>query len=167
MTMRNQSSMIRPDQLCPCGSKISAKSCCLPYLDGTDLPQTAEALMRSRYVAYTQQDTHYLLETWHPTTRPAQLSFDPSDDTMWIGLQVLGKSGGGAAEMLGTVSFEARYFTEGWIATLAECSRFERVEGKWRYLDGELDPTKTKLKVGRNDPCPCGSGKKFKRCCGR
>src|SRR5687767_1109085 len=61
---------------CPCGGP-SLATCCGPYLDGTALPPTAEALMRSRYTAYTLKNEPYLLATWHPSTRPATRIVDP------------------------------------------------------------------------------------------
>jgi predicted RNA-binding protein with PUA-like domain len=84
----------RPDD-CPCGAKVAYTACCGRYLDGSLYPNTAEALMRSRYVAYVRGRADYLLHTWHPSTRPASL--DLSTETgSWLGLKVLRVEAGGA-----------------------------------------------------------------------
>ena len=153
-------------QDCPCGSGRPRRDCCLPYHLGPGHAPTAEALMRSRYVAYHYRNSSYLLKTWHPSTRPQALKFDEDDDTQWVGLKVLDVHSGGADDPDGEVTFEARYLSQGRVSVLAERSRFTRVDGAWRYLDGDLSQTVQPVRVGRNDPCPCGSNRKFKRCCG-
>lgn len=150
--------MSRPTA-CPCGSGRSYADCCEPCHAGQPAA-TPEALMRSRYSAFALDLTDYLLETWHPETRPASLEPDPS--TRWMRLEVLES---GEEGDLGRVHFRAT-FREGrrW-AVLEEASSFVREEGRWRYRRGS--PTVVRLKPGRNDPCPCGSDRKFKACCGR
>ena len=152
--------------LCPCGVGKPWRECCEPYISGLGLPPTAAALMRSRYVGYCTRNATYLLKTWHPTTRPPALDFSQDDDTQWIGLQILDTELGGASDVEGEVTFEARYMSQGRVSVLAERSRFRRVDGAWLYLDGELRQSEQPIKVSRNEPCPCGSGKKFKKCCG-
>jgi len=117
--------------------------------------------MRSRYSAYVLKRSDYLADTWHPSTRPASLDLH-SDTTSWQCLRIVATEKGGAGDSEGTVEFTADYLG----GQLHERSRFLREGGKWFYLDGEMLPPLTAGKVGRNDPCPCGSGKKFKRCCG-
>ena len=53
-------------------------------------------------------------------------------------------------------------------AKLQETSAIELVDGKISPKEGGIDKTirNEEPKVGRNDPCPCGSGKKYKNCCG-
>ena len=72
---------------CPCGGP-SLATCCGPYLDGVAVPQTAEALMRSRYTAYTQRDERYLRATWHPTTLPSEPIINEQERFQWLGLEV-------------------------------------------------------------------------------
>ena len=151
---------------CPCGLSKPFGLCCEPYLSGLGLAPTAEALMRSRYVGYCTRNAPYLLKTWHPKTRPPAIEFGENDDTQWIGLKILDTTRGGPSDFEGEVTFEARYLSQGWVSVLAERSRFKRADGAWLYLDGELSQSHQSVKVGRNDPCPCGSGKKFKKCCG-
>ena len=115
--------------------------------------------MRSRYTAFALQLHDYLLATWHPSTRPASLSGEES--AHWVRLEVL--ESGDSGEQ-GHVHFRAT-FREGrrW-SVLEEASRFLREAGHWYYLDGS--PSVARLKPGRNDRCLCGSGRKFKTCCG-
>jgi len=130
--------------------------------------------MRSRYVAYVCRDADYLLSTWAPTTRPRSLNLT-SDRSEWLGLQILDVVAGGPQDVEGQVEFVARYRSQGQTASLHERSRFARVDGAWLYIDGDLrpsrpEPTQPVVRAaapGRNDPCPCGSGQKYKRCCGR
>jgi SEC-C motif-containing protein len=125
-------------QPCPCGSGHRFSACCGPYLDGTALPETAEVLMRSRYTAYTLGDAAYLTATWHPTTRRKDLGLD--EPVKWIGLEVLRCEAGGPGDTRGKVAFVARYKVGGRAHRLHEVSRFQRRDGRWYYLDGELDP---------------------------
>jgi len=151
--------------LCPCGSGLAYEQCCGRYHHGAAAP-TAETLMRSRYSAYVLNLIDYLQTTWHPSTRPATLDFD-KDAPHWCGLEILAHKGGSVTEEQGEVEFVAHWVTDdGKRGALHELSRFVHEHGQWYYLDGELIPTPTR-KIGRNEPCPCGSGKKFKQCCGR
>ena len=87
----------------------------------------------------------------------------------WVGLKINGTSGGGVADATGTVDFTARFKDQsdgGATRVHRENSRFRREDGLWVYVDGAVATTPVG-KTGRNDPCPCESGKKFKRCCGK
>lgn len=124
--------------LCPCESGRPFETCCAPYLAGGKSAPTAEALMRSRYCAYTRRDAAYLLRTWHPSTRPAVLDLERDAGLRWLGLKILGCTAGGADGEAGTVEFVARYKVGGKAGRLCENSRFVREEGLWYYLDGEI-----------------------------
>jgi SEC-C motif-containing protein len=125
--------------------------------------------MRSRYSAYVLKDGDYLLATWAPAERPPQLNLS-QDETVWLGLEILRCTAGQAGDSVGTVEFIARFRSHGELKQLHEVSRFVRSEGRWLYLDGAAEerpqPPRIAATIGRNDPCPCGSGKKSKRCCG-
>ena len=113
------------------------------------------------------EDGDYLQRTWHPTTREADLGV--GDGTAWHGLTVVSTSGGDLDDTEGMVEFVAVCRVKGTPGTLREISRFVREDGRWYYVDGEApkqQPVTGGRKVGRNEPCPCGSGKKYKRCCG-
>lgn len=151
---------------CPCGSTLDEAQCCGRYLAGELNAPTAEALMRSRYTAYTHNDRGYIARTWDPETCP-----DLADDLghiVWTGLEIQATEAGGANDTSGMVEFTAHYQANGVPGQLHELSRFRKAAGKWLYVSGEtIAPTPLRVsKTGRNDPCPCGSGKKFKKCCG-
>ncbi len=118
--------------------------------------------MRSRYSAYVLGNSDYLAQTWQRDYRPAELQLEQA--VRWIGLQVLHSE---EVADTATVEFEARLLAHGKVDALHENSRFVREQGCWWYTDGEMLPASfTAWKPGRNQSCPCGSGKKFKRCCG-
>jgi SEC-C motif-containing protein len=94
--------------------------------------------MRSRYSAFVLRDAEYLLETWHPTTRPATLDLDRG--VRWTGLDVLATTGGSLLAAEGTVEFRASYVDGGAAGAHHENSRFVRDGGRWRYLDGVALP---------------------------
>jgi SEC-C motif domain protein len=108
--------------------------CCQPYLSGDVLPATSELLMRSRYTAYVLEDAPYLLATWHPATRPASLDFDREMRPKWLGLTV--KRQVDVDPSHAKVEFVARYKLNGRAFRMHETSRFERLDGRWYYLDG-------------------------------
>ena len=145
--------------LCPCGSGLVYAACCQPLHLGQPAA-TPEALMRSRYSAFVREDTAYLLASWDDSTRPPTLELAPA--TQWLGLQIVHSQATGDD---GEVEFVA-HFREGdeWFR-LDEISGFRRgADGYWRYLDGNA--CFDRLRPGRNDDCPCNSGRKFKKCCG-
>ncbi|QDF96729.1 hypothetical protein CJ010_09410 [Azoarcus sp. DD4] len=121
---------------CPCGSGRTLATCCGPALHGSTPPATAEALMRSRYTAFTLSLGDYLLATWHASTRPATLDFDEEPRPKWIGLQV--RSHRPLAEDRAEVEFVARYRVGGRAHRLHETSRFVREDGRWYYVDGDI-----------------------------
>ena len=148
---------------CPCGSSLSLALCCGPLHDGQPAA-SAEQLMRSRYSAFVLGLGDYLVHSWHPDhlcgLTADQLSHT---GTRWDGLEILAARGD-PADDTGMVEFKAWFKEEDERHCLHERSRFVRHQGRWVYADGEQDPAP--LKIGRNDPCPCGSGKKHKKCCG-
>jgi SEC-C motif-containing protein len=121
--------------------------------------------MRSRYAAYALGLRDYLAATWHAGSRP-DLSQVGDEAGIWQRLEILRTEGGTADDSQGTVTFKAHWQHAGRRGCLHETSRFVREEGRWYYLDGEIHPEQPSGKPGRNAECPCGSGKKYKRCCG-
>lgn len=113
--------------------------CCGRHLDGGETARTAEALMRSRYTAYTLGREDYLLKTWHYSTRPASLelaSEQHSTRRKWLGLEVRRHEQLEPDRAL--VEFVARYRVDGRAHRLHETSRFMREAGQWFYIDGEI-----------------------------
>ena len=154
---------------CPCWSGLLFGQCCQPYLTGVAVPPTPEALMRSRFSAFQLREPEYVSQTWDPVTRPKQLDFD-KDERTWSSLEVVATLGGGESDDRGVVEFKARYELGYDTYLFHEVSRFTRHDGRWFYLDGTF-PFHGKIahqgKTLKNAPCPCGSGKKFKKCCGK
>ncbi|MEZ4468806.1 MAG: YchJ family metal-binding protein [bacterium] len=135
--------VIRPGQRCPCGSGQGAARCCLPALRGRRWPETAEALMRSRYTAFAVGDLGWLERTHDPATRG---DFDAEDvrqwnaGNRWISLTILGTEAGGVGDDAGRVRFEALFRRADGEHSLREDSAFRRVDGRWVYVDGEALP---------------------------
>jgi SEC-C motif domain protein len=114
---------------CPCGSETAYGVCCGPVVGGSRPAASALELMRSRYSAYALDELDHVFRTWHPRTRPASLSPDPT--LVWTGLTVHGSGED-------WVEFTAAY-TQGEVAgALHERSRFEQRRGRWVYVDGEV-----------------------------
>ena len=162
------------DAVCPCGSSLKYNACCEPYLSGQcDVP-TAEALMRSRYTAYVLGACDYIVDTIDPES---QSRYDRkamekwSRESEWQGLEILDAKDGQPGDREGDVEFIVRYREKQVMQTLHERSKFVWKNNRWYYVDGETVRSKPLVRqsprTGRNEPCPCGSGKKFKRCCGR
>lgn len=149
--------------ICPCGSGRAENACCGPLIEGLCPAETAEALMRSRYTAYVKGDAEYLIKSWHPKYRPVELNLENSKIT-WQGLEIVNTQAGLVGDTQGVVEFIARFERTGQPGKVQERSRFQFEQGQWLYLDGDL---KSSAIPGRNSPCPCGSGKKYKHCCGR
>jgi SEC-C motif-containing protein len=153
------------NQPCPCGSGLAYGQCCGPIHRGEHPAASAEALMRSRYSAYALGLGDYLAHSWHPDTRPGQPLESP---VKWVGLEIVSTDRGGPEDAEGWVAFCASYLDGDRLERMCERSRFVRFEGRWVYIDGVLGQEgATGRRIGRNEPCPCGSGAKFKRCCGK
>lgn len=156
---------------CPCGSRRSYADCCALLHKGVTKALTAEALMRSRYSGYVMGEKEYLLATWHPSTRPSSL--DLSTTPQWTSLEILSTHKGQPGDQTGIVVFKATAPSGLTTVVMHEESLFVYEDEHWLYLSGkDLSPQAHGMlphppKTGRNAPCPCGSGKKFKRCCGR
>ncbi|WP_407439761.1 YchJ family protein [Lelliottia sp.] len=150
-------------QLCPCGSALEYSLCCQRYLSGDQLAPDPSHLMRSRYTAFVIKDADYLIKTWHPSCQAADFRQEIVSgfaNTQWQGLTIYETSIGQTANE-GFVSFVARFIEHDKPGAIIERSRFILEGGQWYYIDG------TRPQFSRNDACPCGSGKKFKKCCGQ
>ncbi len=119
---------------CLCGSLKAYAQCCLPYIQGDCVAPDAEALMRSRYVAYVLRNEAYLLKTWYAKTRPDYVLDEDSMHVKWLGLRVLAYQQEGADSA--SVEFIARYKYMGRACSLHEKSRFFYETGQWFYVDG-------------------------------
>lgn len=167
---------------CPCGTGFLYTDCCGPLIRGTSPADTAEDLMRSRFTAFAKGVWDYLEKTRYPDGQELSAWYKTKflhDGITWKKLDILSVKNGEASEEEGEVSFIAHYVENGEEKTLQEVSSFIKEDGKWYYNERESkiissDPTpsaepftRNQPKVGRNDPCPCGSNKKYKKCCGK
>jgi len=153
---------------CPCGSGLMFIQCCGPLLEQEAIAQTAEQLMRARFSAYVLNATEFLLRSWDEHTRPTPGALNQGESISWEKLRVIRTEQGTETDETGLVEFIAQGWTSSAQAiTLHETSRFKRQDGQWFYIDGVVHPTEKAIsKTPRNALCPCGSGKKYKRCCG-
>jgi SEC-C motif domain protein len=128
--------------------------------------------MRARYSGYVKVDVDFLLASLHPdgasgVDRESTKAWAQNAD--WHGLEILSTSGGGEKDETGEVEFVAKYSMQGEPQRHHERAMFKRHNGHWAFLDGqEIHPAPVvgpRVRVGRNDTCPCGSGSKFKKCC--
>ena len=155
---------------CPCGSGAAYSKCCGIYHLGTAAP-TAEKLMRSRFTAYALKKVDYLIQTTWPRQQTAlkeQEIHDRADNTHWTRLEIVGTQKGQTEDATGVVEFKAMFTTPAGLQeqTYHERSDFINEEGRWYFIYPNLSLAPvTRQQTGRNDPCPCGSGKKFKKCC--
>lgn len=158
---------------CPCGTGRSYSECCEPYITGKEKAPTAEALMRSRYSAYVEHAVDYIINTCIKKGEKdidIKSTRDWSERSTWLGLKIISTEKGGPADSEGTVGFEATYERDGLKDVHQETATFKKENGEWLYDEGVIVPrtvVRSSPKVGRNDPCPCNSGKKYKHCCGK
>ena len=147
---------------CYCCSGKEYEDCCQPYIDLKKVAHTAEQLMRSRYSAFVLLNEDYLERTWATAQCPADLDLDAK--TKWIKLEILSTENGQKEDHKGKVEFKAWFIHENRLTTLHEVSDFVREKACWVYLGGRLfdEPV---VSLSMNQLCPCGSGKKYKRCC--
>jgi SEC-C motif-containing protein len=155
---------------CPCCSGKTYAVCCEPIINN-ESANTALVLMRSRYSAYQTGQAEYLFNTTHPRTR-AQYKVSEieswANENTWTKLEIISAEHGKINDSRGIVEFKAFFKDKNEKAQIHhERSTFVKENDKWYYFEGKINPKAINLmkKVSRNDPCPCGSGKKYKRCC--
>ncbi len=148
--------MLLDMKTCICGSELSFDKCCGRFIDKAQLPEKAVELMRSRYSAYVLKNGQYLYDTCSAALQDeGDIEAINSHNIEWLGLKILSESDY-------EVTFMAYYSESNTIEVMKEHSYFIHENGRLKYDRGEM----LEAKISRNDLCPCGSGKKFKRCCG-
>lgn len=157
---------------CPCSSELTYGDCCELVHNNLNAADDPESVMRARYSAYVLGNIPFLKASLIANERD---NFDEdaakewAKDSNWIKLDVVASDPPKPNASTGQVEFQA-YFEQG-DETLVhhEIASFKKVEGCWYYVDGVMPAAETIVrsapKVGRNDPCVCGSGKKYKKCC--
>lgn len=161
-------------EACPCGNEIKYEDCCGSFHSKKTTAPTAEKLMRSRYSAFVKNQIKYIGDTHIPGTSDfdEQEASDWATKSTWKKLEIVDTEKGLESDEDGMVEFKAFYSDEqGKDFVHHEVAKFQKVDGVWLYADGQVVGTGTLKrvgpKIGRNDPCPCGSGKKYKKCCGK
>lgn len=157
---------------CPCGSDSDYSGCCEPIITGKKTAETAEQLMRARYSAHEKVEIDFLYESTHPDHREG---YDHkgtrvwAENSTWYGLEILDTAQGGVEDKEGEVEFVARFRDKEGLRNHHERGHFKRRRGRWLFTEGDMVKSKpvSVNKIGRNDPCTCGSGKKHKKCCGK
>jgi len=165
---------MKNEESCPCKSGKTFGECCGPIIAGTVRAETAEALMRARYASYVTGDVQFLKTS---STMAVQAEFDENESkswsaaAQWHGFEIIRCEAGGEGDKTGVVEFRALYTAQGKFCNHHEVSQFVKEQDGWKFDNGEMvgeNPMhRESPKVGRNDPCPCGSGKKYKKCCGK
>lgn len=158
--------------ICPCGSGIVYSECCEPIISGARPAETAEQLMRARYSAHVGVQMDFIFESTHPDHRQGydhKGTEEWAANTDWQGLEIIETRKGGPDDSTGQVEFIARFREKDLLREHHEEAHFTRENGAWYFTDGVSVRPKpiTVTKIGRNDPCSCGSGVKYKKCCGK
>lgn len=151
--------------MCYCNNLAVFDECCNQVITGVKPAASAEQLMRSRYSAYCVKDAEYILNTYASSQRSMHTTADIlqfANDVNFIKLDIIDAH---SDNEYNYVEFKAHYLVDDKHYQLHERSRFVLEDKKWKYLDGDLFES-PEVKIGRNDPCPCNSGKKFKKCHG-
>jgi SEC-C motif-containing protein len=152
-------------------SEKDYSQCCEPIIEGQKA-ETAEQLMRARYTAYSQTNMDFIEKTHDPKTlknTDMKANREWAEQTKWKGLEILSTENGTASDNTGVVEFRAQYSDGTNESSHHEISEFIKRGDTWYFSKGKAPENfqivNTEPKVGRNDPCPCGSGKKYKKCC--
>ena len=160
------------DKHCHCGSKESFTECCQKIILDMSLAKTAEQLMRARYSSFIVLSYDFLRNTLDPTTRD---SYDEesikkwAESAEWLGLEIVSCKDGKESDTKGEVEFIATYMLDNEKKIHHEQATFIKKNNQWYFQEGKWVKPKPiqVVKIGRNEACPCGSGKKYKKCCGR
>lgn len=162
------------EKKCPCDSGKDYKDCCKDIITGVRKAETAEDLMRSRYAAYALAEVDHIINSTHQSQRESNDRDEIkkwAEKSEWLGLQIINCERGGREDQDGIVEFKAHYSDHTMRMEHHEIAEFRRVDGDWFFYDGKMVPqkpfTRTEPRIGRNDPCSCASGKKYKKCCGK
>jgi SEC-C motif-containing protein len=156
-------------QDCPCGSGKPFDACCEPLLTRQAAAPDAERLMRARFTAHAVRDFAFLHDSYRETRGKPFVPEKEEPTIRWTKLVVHGHELAAGNPDKAFVDFSAYGMEDGVEKVLHEKAEFARVDGTWLYVrEARLGPAPIRNatpKVGRNDPCPCGSGKKYKHCC--
>ena len=157
---------------CPCGNSAAYADCCELIIKGVRPAETAEQLMRARYSAYAGTEMDFIFESTHPDHRQGYDhagTKEWAENSEWLGLKILSTSRGGKDDSTGQVEFIASFREkDSSPREHHENGQFVKENGNWYFTEGVMAKPRPIIsnKLGRNEPCSCGSGKKYKKCCG-
>lgn len=157
---------------CPCGSGITYSECCEPVISGVRPAETAEELMKARYSAYVAVNTDFIFESTHTDHRTGydhKGTKEWAENAEWQGLEIIATKKGNSTDTTGEVEFIARFRENGEPREHHENAHFIREGANWFFTEGSTVKAAPIIssKIGRNEPCVCGSGLKYKKCCGK
>ena len=162
------------NEICSCDTKKPYSACCEPVIKGEKIPASAVDLMRARYTAYVRHEIDFIMDSLSPARKKdtdRKATEEWSQQTEWVGLQIIATEKGGLNDDTGQVEFIAKFREKEEAKEHHELASFLKLKGTWYFEDGKPPPNKpVRLegpKIGRNDPCHCGSGKKYKKCHGK
>ncbi len=160
--------------LCSCDTQKTYSNCCEPIIKGLKIAESPADLMRARFTAFVRHEIDFIVNSISPSRKK---DFDRkgiedwSRNTDWVGLEIISTEHGGPNDDKGQVEFIARFREKEEVQKHHELASFVKIKDSWFFEDGRTPSAKpVKLegpKIGRNDPCHCGSGKKFKKCHGK
>ena len=158
---------------CNCDlTNTELETCCLPIIEGERRAQSPLELMRARYTAFTLDKIEFIESSHDPKTLhdfDLEATKEWSDESQWLGLKILDYDDVSPQETDGQVEFVATYKNSEGRFEHHEISTFKKRKGDWFFSNGAVQGQESYVrdepKIGRNDPCPCGSGKKHKKCC--
>jgi len=158
---------------CPCGSAKDFKDCCAIIHSAPHLAVHAQQIMRARYSAFSLGEVGFIIDTYHSSAnaQSERAQITHATQLSWVKLEIVDAPTFAATDECSYVEFKAWFVEEGKLQCLHERSRFKKERRgqhfQWCYIDGvHSSAQNTAKKMGRNSPCPCNSGKKFKKCCG-
>ncbi|EKD27743.1 MAG: hypothetical protein ACD_79C00596G0002 [uncultured bacterium] len=159
---------------CPCGSEKEYTVCCEPLINGSRKALTAKELMCARYSAFAKGEVDFIMQTIIPQKQKDYDKNQVKDWSLhseWQKLEIVETEKGQENDSEGIVEFIAHYKTKKDEVKHHEIAFFKKEKDIWYFFDGKYPKQEQFIrndpKIGRNDPCVCGSGKKYKKCCSK
>lgn len=153
--------------MCYCGKIERFEDCCNRFISGNSIPETAEELMRARYSAYVTKNIDFIINTCYKQVKREEVE-EWANSATWVSLDIHKVENGTKDDTDGVIHFTAKYKINNALKYHNEIAEFTKINGGWQFLDSiaQNSTITNQNKIGRNDPCSCGSGKKYKKCCG-
>ncbi len=157
---------------CLCGSGKAMADCCQPLINLEQNALSGEAVMRAIYTAHATDQLEFLTKAYHPDMQH-EVDIDAArrwaQSSKWLGFELLSQETIEDKPDLIDIELVAHFRdSKGVRQQHHEVARCEQQDGCWYFKENKVPKLTAKRveKVGRNDPCSCNSGKKYKKCCG-